>query len=141
MNRTLLPLTKLVLVVSAVVQLAFGVGAFLRPFWNGFVMPAPLDPAPTLVLQYFGALFLANSLGTFVALREGEWPVARLYLLIAGTFVGMSVILTLLAAITPPGIPPILWGYVVLAALYLPQVVWVMRLQSARGKPAPAYTH
>jgi len=54
-------------------------------------------------------------------------------LAIAGPFVAGSVILTLLAAVTPPGIPLILWIYILLALLYTPQVVWVWRKESARN--------
>lgn len=135
MNNSLTQWTKLVLIVSTVVQVVFGAGALVsQAFWNGLFMPAPLPPSqPVLLLQYFGWLFLTNAAGAAFSLRENDWSAARVYLFIAGLFVAGSVVLTLIAAFTPPGIPFILWGYVVLAALYLPSIVYAWRQQSARG--------
>jgi hypothetical protein len=56
-----------------------------------------------------------------------------MYLAINGPFVAISVVLTLLAARTPPGLPLILQLYIVLALLYTPQVLWVWRQESARA--------
>ena len=138
MKDSLLMWTKVVLATSAVVQFVFGAAAlFSRSVWNGFFMPAPLEPSsPTLLLQYFGLLFLANSFGAAYALRQNNWIAARLYLAIAGPFVAISIVLTLLAAFTPPGIPLVLWLYIVLALLYAPQVVWVWRQESLHAQEA-----
>jgi hypothetical protein len=45
----------------------------------------------------------------------------------------MNVIITLLAALTPPGVPPVMWAYVALALLYLPALVWAWRQESAQA--------
>jgi hypothetical protein len=134
MKQPLMRWTKVVLLTSAVVQFVFGAAAlFSQSLWNRFFMPPPLVPSqPTLMLQFFGLLFLTNSFGAAYALIQNNWIAARMYLAINGPFVAGSIILTLLAALTPPGIPPILWGYIVLALLYVPQVIWVWRQESAR---------
>ena len=137
----LLTWTKVVLGISAVVQFIFGAGAlFSQSLWNSFFMPAPLQPStPLLLLQYFGAIFLANAIGAAYAYWQNTWPAARTYLLMAGLFVGASIVLTLMTALTPPGIPLILWLYIVLAITYVPQVVWVWMQEAAREKsPASA---
>jgi len=134
MKQPLLRWTKVVLLTSAVVQFVFGAAAlFSQSLWNSFFMPPPLDPSgPLLMLQFFGLLFLTNSLGAAYALVQDNWTSARMYLVINGPFVAISILLTLLAGLTPPGIPFILWGYIVLALLYVPQVIWVWRQESAR---------
>jgi hypothetical protein len=141
-SSTLMTWTKVVLIISAVTQFAFGAGAlFSESLWNSFFMPAPLPPSsPLLLLQYFGALFLANSIGAAYAYRQDIWPAARTYLLMAGLFVGASVVLTLMAALTPPGIPLILWLYLFLAGTYLPQVVYVWLQETAREKSSVSTT-
>ena len=132
-KESLMTWTKVVLATSAVVQFVFGAAALLSSsLWNSVFMPAPLTPSqPALLLQYFGWLFLTNCFGAAYAFRQDNWIAARMYLAIAGPFVAGSVVLTLLAAVTPPGIPLILWLYIVLALLYVPQVIWVWRQESA----------
>jgi hypothetical protein len=137
MTQPLMRWTKVVLATSAVVQFIFGAAAlFSQSLWNSVFMPTPLPPSgPPLLLQYFGLLFLTNSLGAAYALLQDNWIAARLYLVINGPFVALSILVTILAAFTPPGIPVILQGYILLALLYTPQVVWVWRRESARHVP------
>jgi hypothetical protein len=62
---------------------------------------------------------------------------ARTYLAITGPYIAMNIVLTLIAAVSPPGVPPVMWAYLVVALLYLPMVVWVWlreRAQSQRGE-------
>jgi hypothetical protein len=130
--------TKVVLATSTVVQFIFGAAAlFSQALWNSVFMPPPLPPSgPPLLLHYFGLLFLTNSLGAAYALVQDSWTAARMYLAINGPFVALSIVLTALAALTPPGIPLILQLYIVLALLYTPQVLWVWRKESARHTQA-----
>lgn len=134
MKPSLMRWTKVVLATSAVVQFIFGVVALFSPaLWNSVFMPPPLSPSgPPLLLQYFGLLFLTNSLGAAYALLQNNWIAARMYLAINGPFVAISILLTGLEALTPPGIPLILQLYILLALLYTPQVIWVWRQESAR---------
>ena len=137
MKQPLLRWTKVVLATSAVVQFIFGAAAlFSQSLWNSLFMPLPLPPSgPPLLLQFFGLLFLTNSLGAAYALIQDNWIAARMYLAINGPFVALSILVTILAALTPPGIPLILYLYILLALLYTPQVVWVWRQESARHVP------
>ena len=132
-DHPLLGFTRLVLLVSAVVQAAFGVACVFFPsFMNSVALPDPLPPSSDLVYQYFGALFLTNALGAVYALRQNRWAAARLYLIIAGSFVALSVALTLAAAVGEPGVPWTVWLYVGLAALYLPSVAYTLGKESGR---------
>src|SRR5262245_22986289 len=116
MNQRLLPLTRLVLGVSAATQLIFGLAGLAAPaFVRMFLYLPPLEPTPILAIQYFGAFYLASCLGAMLALRENTWSAARTYLIIAGPFVALSLILTFLAAITPPGVPLVMWAYMALS--------------------------
>ena len=137
MNQPLLPFTKIVLVISTVVQLVFGVLAVFTPaLMNAVFLPPPLEPSGVLVYHYFGGLYLANSLGAAYALYQNNWIAARTYLAISGPFIALSVIFTVLAALTPPGVPPIVWLYVLLSVIYLPSVAWAWRQESARASQA-----
>jgi hypothetical protein len=132
-EKQLLPFTRLVLVISAVVQTAFGAASVFSPsFMNRYALPDPLPLSSDLVYQYFGALFLANAWGAVYALRQNRWVAARMYLAISGPFVALSVALTVAAAIGEPGVPPTVWLYVALAGLYLPSVAYVWGMESAR---------
>jgi hypothetical protein len=137
MKQPLMRWTKVVLATSAVVQFIFGAAAlFSQSLWNSVFMPSPLPPSePVLLLQFFGLLFLTNSFGAVYALIQDNWIAARMYLAINGPFVALSILITVIAALTPPGIPFILYLYILLAVLYVPQVVWVWRRESARQVP------
>jgi len=137
MKQPLMRWTKVVLATSVVVQFIFGAAAlFSQSLWNSVFMPPPLPPSgPPLLLQYFGLLFLTNSLGAAYALIQDNWIAARMYLAINGPFVALSIVVTVLAMLTPPGIPLILQLYILLALLYTPQVVWVWRQESLRHMP------
>jgi low temperature requirement protein LtrA len=134
MKQPLLPWTKIVLVVSTIVQLVFGLLAVFAPaLMNAVFLPPPLEPSGVLVYHYFGGLYLANSLGAAYALYQNNWIAARTYLAISGPFIALSVLFTLLAAVTPPGVPVMVWLYVLLSILYLPALVWAWREESARA--------
>jgi hypothetical protein len=132
MNQPLMPFTKLVLAVSAIVQTVFGLeGVFIPSLVSTLTWPPPFDPIPSLWLRYDGVMFLAMALGAAYALRENNWLTARTYLVMAGAMVFMQIILTAVAAFTPPGAPPIAWLYLLLAVIYVPVVLYVWRKESA----------
>ncbi len=137
MNNSLLPWTKVVLAVSAIVQLVVALIALFDAFVGpnaiqNFFWPPPFEPWPTPIRFYNAALYLAMSLVAAYALLQNTWSIARTYLAIAGLYVALSVVASIVMALRPPGVPTIVWLYVLLAILYLPQVVWVWRQQSAR---------
>jgi hypothetical protein len=135
MNSSLLPLTKVVLGVTAVVMFLFGLSWLVAPgFVNSVLWPPPFQPIPPLWLRYDAALYLTMSFGAVYALRQNSWVAARTYLAITGPYIVLNVIITLVAAVTPPGVPLVMWAYLVVAFLYVPAVVWVWRQETARAR-------
>ena len=129
----LLSLTKLVLGVSAVVQLVMALAAFVAPDLTRTLL-SPSQQSPTIAIQYVGAFYLAGALAAAYALRQDNWIAARTYLAYAGPFVALAVVVTLINAPASSGVQPISWLYVLLSLIYLPVVVWVWRQESARSK-------
>lgn len=137
MTNSLLPFTRLVLIVSAVVQFILALVALLAPqLVHTVTWPPPFEPIPVLWMRYDAVTFIAMGLGAVYGLRTNNWLTARTYLLIAGLMVAAELVITLLAAATPPGIPPIAWLYIVLAAIYVPLVFWTWRAQAAQAVSA-----
>lgn len=133
MNKSLLPLTRLVLIVTTVVLFVFGLSWLVAPgFVNSVLWPPPFQPIPPLWLRYDAALYLALSAGGAFTLRQNTWIAARTYLGITGPYIAFNIVLTLVAAATPPGVPPVMWAYLALAVVYLPTVVWVWLKEMAR---------
>ncbi len=133
MSTQLLSRTRIVLLVSAVVQTVFGLVMFLLPdLANVLLWSPPLQSVPPLAVRYEGALYLACAIGALIAFVQNNWSGARVYLSIGGPYVLPSLILTLFAAFTPPGVHLFSWLYIVLAALYVPIVAWVWVRQSRR---------
>jgi hypothetical protein len=132
--RSLLPLTKLVLAVSGVVQLVFGLAGVFAPSLARSLLAVQADP-PLLAVQFVGAVYLANCAAAFYALRQNQWVSARTYLLGAALFVALAVAITLEAAISPQGIQPTAWLYLFLSALYLPVVVYMWLQETKQGSP------
>jgi len=134
---SLLPFTRLVLIVSAMVQLVFGlIGEFSMSLLNGLVWTAPLPPWPPEVAHFAFINYLGGAIAAAFALYQGSWPGARVYFAYSFSYIVLSVIYTILTAATPPGVPLIMWLYVFLSVLYLPAVVWAWRQESARTSAA-----
>lgn len=132
-SASLLPFTKLVLVVSSVVQLVFGlVGVFFLDLWNGLLWTAPLQAWPPEVALFAFVNYLGGALAAAYALRQGSWPGARVYFVYSFSYVSLSLVVALITAVDP-GVPLIMWLYVFLSVLYLPAVAWAWRQESARN--------
>ncbi len=133
MNRdSLLPFTKLVLVVSAVVQLVFGlVGVFFVDLWNGLFWTTPLAAWPPEAVHFAFINYLGGAIAAAFALYQGSWPGSRVYFVYSFSYVAMSLVVALITAANP-GVPAIMWLYVFLSILYLPAVVVAWRKQSSR---------
>jgi hypothetical protein len=124
------PFTKLVLLVSAVVQLVFGLtGLVFTDLWNGLFWTAPLSPWPYDVAHFAFLNYLATAIAAAFALYQGTWGGARVYFAFSFPYIVMSVVAVLVTAANP-GVPFILWLYVFLSALYLPAVIIAWRAQS-----------
>lgn len=133
MNKSLLPLTRLVLATTAVVLAIFGLSWLVSPaFTNSFLSGAPFEPIPTFWLRYDAALYLALALGAAYAFRQNQWSAARVVLAITGPYIAANVVITLASALTT-GVPLIFWAYFVLAIIYLPLVIIIWRQESARS--------
>lgn len=130
MNRdSLLPFTKLVLVVSAVVQLIFGiVGEFFTNLFNSFFWTAPLTPWPLDIAQFAFLNYLATAIAALYALYRGSWSGARVYFAFSLPYNTMALIVSFITA-AGPGLPLIHWAYIVLALIYVPVVVYAWRRQ------------
>ncbi|SRR6266849_2360794 len=134
MNKSLLPWTKLVLAVSAIVQCVFGLIGLLAPqVMHELLWPPPFQPVPVLWIRFDAVLYLAMSLGAVYALRQNNWVAVRAYLVIAGLYIAMGLILNIVAVLVPPGAPPIVWLYLALSVVYLPLVVLVWGQEAARA--------
>jgi hypothetical protein len=128
---SLLSLTKLVLAVSALVQLIMTVAAFFLPSLTQNLL-SPDPSIPVLANQYIGAFYLAGAIGAAYAFMQDNWIAARTYLAGAFVLIVAFVIITLLGLLSPSGLQPIAWAYVFLSVIYLPVVAWVWRQESAR---------
>lgn len=139
MDKSLLPLTRLVLAVSAIVQLLVGllgtVGLFIAPWLaTSFLIPVTNPGVPILGIQLDGAMFLANGLGAAFALHQNRWAEARTYLVIAGCYVALALLLTSYGQIATRELAPIVWLYMAAALVYLPLLLFVWRQQSSSVK-------
>ncbi len=128
-SATLLPLTKLVLIVTAVVQLVMAVAAFVLPDLTRSLL-SPSTESPIISIQYVGAFYLAGAIASAYAFRQDNWVAARTYLLNAGIFVALAIVVTLINL--PSGVQPISYVYLLLSIIYVPLVIWVWRQESAR---------
>ncbi len=131
-QRSLLPFTRLVLIVSAVVQLLFGiVGEFAIDLWNGLLWTAPLAPWPPEVAHFAFLNYLGGAVAAAYALYQNSWPGAQVYFAYSFSYIVLSLVVSIITAITT-GVPLIIWLYVLLSVLYLPAVAWAWRQESAR---------
>jgi hypothetical protein len=133
MNKPLLPLTKFIVTVSSVVPLLFVIAQLFAPgLVNSFIWPPPFEPVPVVVIRYVAMAYLSLTIGGLYALRQNNWDTARGYLAVAASYVALSLILSIFTALTPPGVPPIVWLYIFLAVIHGVVVVMVWRQESAR---------
>lgn len=144
-NRgSLLPFTRLVLIVSAVVQLLFGlIGEFSIDLWNGLLWTAPLAPWPREAAHFAFLNYLGGAVAAAYALYQDSWPGARVYFAYSFSYIVLSLVVSIITAVTT-GVPLIIWLYVLLSVLYLPAVAWAWRQESTRthdSSPIPARAH
>jgi hypothetical protein len=129
-RSTLLPFTKLVLIVSALVQFIFGaVLLFLPDLWNSVFWTAPLPNWPDAAGDFASLTYIATAVAAVYALTRGTWESARTYFAFSFPYIIMSV-LAALATAANPGVPAIMWLYVLLSVIYLPAVIFVWVQQS-----------
>jgi hypothetical protein len=130
LSKPQLPFTKLALAVSALVQIIFGgVGVFFTDLWNSFFWTAPLPPAGHEIMHFSSLTYLATAIAALYALRRGTWESASTYFAFSFPYIIFSVIVALITA-SNPGVPTIMWLYVLLSVIYLPVVAYVWISQS-----------
>ena len=128
-HQTLHSFTKLVLIVSALVQLFFGiVGFFFTDVWNSIFWSAPLPAWPEPVADFAFLNYLATGISALFALYQGTWDGAKVYFAFSFPYIVFSMLLSVVIGATT-GVPPILWAYVTLSVLYLPAIVSAWMLQ------------
>jgi hypothetical protein len=128
---TLLPVTKLVLIVSAVTQLVFAaIGLLLLNVWNGLIWTAPLPPYPVEIARMDFLTYIATAAAAIFAVYQGKWSGAKVFLVFGFLYNLLCIVIVILNA-TTTGVPPILWLLVALAVIYLPVVAYVWRQQEA----------
>jgi hypothetical protein len=105
-TTSLLPFTRLVLVVSAVVQLVFGlVGLFFTPqLWNTVFWTAPLPAWPVEAMRFASLTYVTTALAALYALSQGSWDGARVSFAFSFPYIVLSVLAALVTAISP-GVP------------------------------------
>ena len=137
MTKPLQPLTRLLILASAVVPAIFAVGQlFLPDLVNSLLWPPPFEPIPAVTLRYLAMAYLALTARGFYAVIQNDSRVGLGYLAFAGPYVVLSLVLSIITAITPPGVPSIAWLYVFLAAIYTVIFVMVWRQESAQYQTA-----
>jgi hypothetical protein len=130
-TSNLLPLTRLVLLVSALVQGIMAIAGFFAPDFTRAVL-SPSTQSPNIAIQYVAGFYLAGAVGAAYALRQDTWSAARTYLASALALIGSFTLVTIVGLLTPPGLQPISWLYVLLSVLYLPIAAWAWRQEAAR---------
>lgn len=129
-RTSLLPFTRLVLIVSVVVQLVFGlIGEFSISLLNGFLWTAPLPPWPPEVAHYAFINYLGGAIAAAYALYQDNWSGARVYLAYSFSYIAIGLVVNIITAMSS-GVPPIIWLYVLLSVLYLPAVAFAWLRQS-----------
>jgi hypothetical protein len=136
-SASLMPFTKLVLAVSGIVQLLFAVvGLFLPELWNSVFWTTPLPSWAPENIRFAALNYVGAGIAALFALRQGTWATASTYFAFAAPYIILSVILALISSINP-GVPPIMWLYVLLSIIYLPCVVYVWISQTRRNSSQP----
>ena len=133
MNRPLLPLTRLVLIGTALTLTAFTIiEIFVPSLVRSFLWPPPFEPVPDAWLRYNALTNVGLIAASLYILRQNDWGTARPYLISTWVLNALDIVYSLLLAITS-AVPAILWLYVVLAVIYVAMILIAWRQQSALG--------
>ena len=129
MDKPLHPLTKILLIVWALVTIPGGLLLiFYPPFATSFVWPAPLEAIPPFHAQLNGAIGIGTGVAALLALRqnrrEGAQPMIGLF--VAYAIAAEYVALTKVAS---GPVPFQVWFYVILGAFYLVSAFLIWRQQ------------
>jgi hypothetical protein len=130
-NKSLLPLTKLVLVGTALTLTVFTIiELFVPSLVRNFLWPPPFEPVPDAWLRYNALTNIGLVVAAIYILRQNDWAAARPYLISTWVLNALDIVYSVLLAVTSP-VPLILWLYVVLAVIYVAMILIAWRQQSA----------
>jgi hypothetical protein len=130
MNKPLLPLTKLILIATALTLTAFTIiEIFIPGLVRSFLWPLPFEPVPDAWLRYNAMTNIGLVAASLYILNQNDWTAARPYVLSTLVLNAFDIICSLLLAISGP-VPAILWLYVLLALIYVPAIILAWRQQS-----------
>src|SRR5919197_3543813 len=111
MNKSLLPLTKLVLIGTASALTVFAIiEIFVPSLIRSFLWPSPFEPVPDAWLRYNALTNLGLVGASLYILRQNDWVAARPDLLSTWILNALDILYSLLLAITS-SVPAILWLY------------------------------
>jgi len=126
MDKPLSTLTKILLIVWAVVTLPGGLLLiFYPPFATLIVWPPPLAPIPAFHAQLNGAIGVGTGIASLLALRQNRWGGAQPMI---GLYVAYALAAELVALMAVAA-GPVAWTvylYIVLGLFYLGSsfVIW-----------------
>jgi hypothetical protein len=126
MDKPLSTLTKILLIVWAIVTIPGGLAlVFYPPFATLIVWPPPLEAIPAFHAQLNGAIGIGTGVASLLALRQNRWSGAQPMI---GLYVAYAVAAEYVAitnAIAGP-VAWTVWFYIALGAFYLVSsfVVW-----------------
>lgn len=133
-SDSLTPFTRLVLGVSAAVQVIFAICMLFPDLWHSLFWPPPLPQVPDVVREFSAINYLATAIAAASALYRGTWTGAQVYFAFSIPYNAMAIIVSLITA-AGRGIPVIMWLYVLLAVLYVLIGAFVWMRQSPSASP------
>jgi len=110
------PLRGLI-VLAALINFSVG---FLWLFAPEMGLPEVLwpSPVPPVLMRFIGAIIIGNGVGATLIARWGDWRSARSLFAVAIVY-GLIVLIALLYHLLNGTAPPLLWGYVLVDAMFL----------------------
>ncbi len=134
MKKSLLPLTKFALALTAIVPTVFALTGLLAPgLINTLLWPPPLEGPPLTWIRYTSAIYLALATGAAYAFRQDNWSAARIALIVGAVYNALDVLFTIPVVTGTPRVPLIVWLFVVLGVIYVAVVVAAWRQESAHA--------
>jgi hypothetical protein len=103
-----------VLLAGAAINGVIGVLFLLGPELGLNLWPSPVSPVLT---RFIGAIILGNGVGAAVATRQATWAGARVLFYVAAAY-GLIALVFVPWAILRAGVDQVLWGYVVVDAIF-----------------------
>ena len=134
MNKSLVPLTQLVLITTALTLTVFAIIEILLPaLIRSFLWPPPFEPVPDAWLRYNALTNIGLVAASLYILNRNDWAAARPYLLSTGVLNALDIVYSVLLAVSSPA-PAILWLYVLLAVIYVAVILLAWKQQSAASR-------